>query len=115
MIETLSQDQFVNRFLQVRPDSFSPSALRELYNFYEEMGLDVEFDPVAIDCEFVEYASCVECTDEYSDTFLGDKDLTFDEWVAMDEDEQEQLAEGWLQDHTIVLYTTDDTIVIQQF
>lgn len=67
--ETLSEDSFINRFLQIR-GNFSVKALRELYHYYDDMsegiGEDIEFDPVAICCEWTEYDTEQECLDDYS-------------------------------------------------
>lgn len=68
--ETLSEDSFINRFLEIRKDNFSVKALRELYHYYDDMsegiGNDIEFDPIAICCEWTEYDTEQECLDDYS-------------------------------------------------
>ena len=54
MIMTLSVYEFRDLFNQVRPQHFSYEAPGELFEYYEELGENVEFDPVAICCEWSE-------------------------------------------------------------
>lgn len=54
MIITLNVSKFIDQFNQVRPQQFSYEALGELFEYYEELGENVEFDPVAICCEWSE-------------------------------------------------------------
>lgn len=54
MIITLNVHQFREQFNQVRPQHFTYDALIELFEYYEELGENVEFDPVAICCEWSE-------------------------------------------------------------
>ena len=67
--DTLSEDSFISRFLQIR-DNFSVKALRVLYHYYDDMsegiGEDIEFDPISICCEWTEYETEQECLDDYS-------------------------------------------------
>jgi len=48
----LTQWEFTNEFMKVRPDNFSLRGLEALYQYFyevsEEMGEDIEFDPIAI-------------------------------------------------------------------
>ena len=54
MIMTLNVYNFRDLFNRVRPQQFTYEALGELFEYYEELGEDVEFDPVAICCEWSE-------------------------------------------------------------
>ena len=66
---TLSADEFVMEFRQIRNDNFSVSALYALFEYFEnlseEMGEDIEFDPIAICCEYSEYHSVKELVEDY--------------------------------------------------
>lgn len=66
---TLSADEFVMEFRQIRNDNFSVSALYALFEYFEnlseEMGEDIEFDPIAICCEYSEYHSVKELFEDY--------------------------------------------------
>ena len=66
---SLSADEFVTQFRQIRNDNFSVRALYALFEYFEnlseEMGEDIEFDPIAICCEYSEYGSVKEFTESY--------------------------------------------------
>jgi len=66
---TLTEHEFVEQFRQIRPDNFSGPALRALFDWYEELsdstGEDIEFDPIAICCEWSEYSSIEEVRAAY--------------------------------------------------
>tara|TARA_R110000751_G_scaffold86097_1_gene171569 strand:+ start:101 stop:499 length:399 start_codon:yes stop_codon:yes gene_type:complete len=66
---TLSADEFVMQFRQIRNDNFSVSALYALFEYFEnlseEMGEDIEFDPIANCCEYSEYHSVKELFEDY--------------------------------------------------
>jgi predicted NAD-dependent protein-ADP-ribosyltransferase YbiA (DUF1768 family) len=65
----LTQWEFTNEFMKVRPDNFSLRGLEALYQYFyevsEEMGEDIEFDPIAICCEFTEYDNFEEVQQYY--------------------------------------------------
>lgn len=70
----------------------------------EDMGEEIEFDRVAIRCEFSEYGSALEAALEYDWT---DRE-------SDDDDTREASALKWLQDQTSVI-EFDGGIIIQQF
>lgn len=53
MYQTIGLSQFRDGF-KYRPDSFSYEGLGALFDYLETMDEDVEFDPIAICCEFSE-------------------------------------------------------------
>ena len=55
MIMTLDVYKFRDLFNRVRPQQFTYEALGELFEYYEELDEGMEFDPVAICCEWSEY------------------------------------------------------------
>jgi hypothetical protein len=73
---TLSADEFVTQFRQIRNDNFSMSALFALFEYFEnlseEMGEDIEFDPIAICCEYSEYGSVKEFIQDYPQIRLAE-------------------------------------------
>lgn len=78
-----------------RGNSFSYGGFEALYDFLEENSPDMDFDPVALDCDFCEYDTAVSCVED-----LGcDVDLSF----CSDEDEKEDAALGYLQRNTTVI------------
>ena len=75
MIITLTQAEFIDRFLQIRPNNFSTEGLRSLYEYFEEVDEGMEFDPIAICTEYTEYSSLRELLDEYGGDFNYIKDI----------------------------------------
>ena len=69
MKDTINYDGFVSGLLQVRPDNFTISGLRTLFDYFEELeqdiGEQIEFDPIAICCEFAEYDSFEDLVNDY--------------------------------------------------
>jgi hypothetical protein len=53
MYQTIGLSDFRAGF-KYRPDNFSYEGLGALFDYLESMGDDVEFDPIAICCEFSE-------------------------------------------------------------
>lgn len=70
MKANVSEYEFRDTILRLRPDNFSYQGLTELYEYildYEEStGIETEFDPIAICCEFSEYESVTECLKEFA-------------------------------------------------
>lgn len=98
IVDTLTRFRFVDEFKKIRPDNFSYEGLHALFDYFEELSYDIgqpiEFDPIAICCDFREYESFKQLQEEYPDI----KDF---------ED---------LHDHTQVIRIEDsDGFIIQQF
>ena len=73
-------------------------ALAEYLEEYEEStGEELEFDPVAIRCEFSEYESAIEAAAQYTSEFTT-----------------AEAALEYLEDHTSVI-TYDGGVIIQDF
>jgi hypothetical protein len=51
---TLNKDQFRFQMDQVRPNQFSYEALGTLFDYFEEIDENMEFDPIGICCEYAE-------------------------------------------------------------
>lgn len=54
MIMTLTVYDFRDLFNRVRPQQFTYEALGRLFEYYEELGEGMEFDPIAVCCEWSE-------------------------------------------------------------
>jgi len=71
VIVTLRTHDFVERFRKIRPNDqpFSIPALRALCGWYEQysasIGEDIEFDAIAIRCDWSEYSSIEEVRADY--------------------------------------------------
>ena len=99
MKQTIGLYEFRDGFNQVRPDNFSYEGLECLFDYFEEleddMGEAIEFDVIAICCEYSEYH-----LSDYLSDFGLDKDLTM------------QQAIEHAQEHTQVIPVDDDTLII---
>ena len=71
MIETVTKSTFINWFRSsdTYRDNFSYMGLDALFDYLEEVedgtGIKIEFDPIAICCDFSEYDSLEEITEMY--------------------------------------------------
>lgn len=111
MKRTITESTFRDAFTSHdRGNSFSYEALGALFDFFEEMddscGTETELDVVAIDCEFAEYDTALECITTCGYGFEPDPDD--------DEDDQEEEALKYLRNNTTVLEFRGG-IVIQNF
>lgn len=97
MIITLTETQFINRFLEIRPNNFSVEGLMALYEYFEEVDEGMEFDPIAICTEYTEYSSLRELSDNYGGDFSYIKDIHD------------------LSDYTSVIHIDDFSFIIADF
>ena len=108
MKETLTTSQVADRLLQDDNAAWSYAGARaiaeHLEQIEEDTGADMDFDRVAIRCEFSEYTSAREAAANYD--WEPDEDA--------DEDEAEKSALQYLQDRTTVIEFTGG-IIIQDF
>jgi len=98
MINTVTEYDFVNDFTAIRPNNFTREALYALFDWFEQLeddtGEQIEFDPIAICCDFSEYNSLEEVKEAY------DSIETIDD----------------LHDQTIVIEVPNtDRLIIQNF
>ncbi|HIH74841.1 MAG TPA: hypothetical protein HA306_06550 [Methanosarcina sp.] len=56
IVEKMTEELFIKRFKEVRTSQFSDAALSEIFNYYNDLEENLEFDPVAICCEWTEYS-----------------------------------------------------------
>ena len=98
IIETVTEWHFKNS--DTMRDAFSYEAISALFDWYDqqsdEMGVDIEFDPVAFRCEWCEYHVQV-LWDTYSNIF-EDAGLTEDD----DADDYEKQVKA-LKEHTHII------------
>jgi hypothetical protein len=108
---TLTESEFVNRFRASRPEQFSIEALRALFTHLEELerdcGEEVEFDPVAICCDWSEYPSAIEAAEAY-----GFKAKDSEDEKA---DKAEEDAFWFLRDETTVLELESGAVVVLNY
>lgn len=106
MKQTLNRYQFVDQFRQIRPDNFSAPALAALFDYYEEIeadtGEEIEFDPIAICCDWSEFETALAAASEYG----------FEPDDAADAEEQEETALEWLRDNGQVIEMTGGGVIV---
>jgi len=95
---TLTESEFVNRFLAIRPDNFSREGLRALFGYLGELEREAEeeteFDPIGICCEWTQFENATEACEAYSH----------------DEHDAEKALE-WLRDRTDVVEVGENVLV----
>ena len=73
MKQNVSEYDFIDGFMKIRPDNFSRNGLQHLYDYFielEESGVpEIEFDVIAICCEFTEYKNLKEISEAYGEDF----------------------------------------------
>jgi hypothetical protein len=101
---TVSLSMFRDGF-QCRKDNFSYEGLEALFDYLTEyendLGEDIEFDPIAICCEYSEHESVLACAIEQG----------FEPDEEEDEDEQKKSALEYLQQHTQVIEFSNGIIM----
>jgi hypothetical protein len=85
--------------------SWSYEGAHALIDYLEENFPEMEFDRVAIRCDYSEYENAREAASQYS--WEADKE--------QDEDDQEEDALDYLQNQTMVIELASGGVVIQEF
>ena len=108
MKQTINKCQFVELFLQHRPDNFSRAALVALFDYYRELEGEAEdeigFDPIAICCDWTEYDSATEAAAAYG--------WLLEESEDEKNDTSEREAMQYLHDETTVLELSGGVLVL---
>ena len=108
MKDTLSTNQIVDRLYSDDYAGWSYNGACALAEYLEELedetGQEMEFDRVAIRCQYSEYEGAFEAAVEYG----------FEPDEEEDTDEQEESALRWLQDRMSVI-VFDGGVIIQDF
>jgi len=105
---TVTESMFKDHFKACgRGDQFSYAALGSLFEYYDEMesdmGEEMELDPVAICCDWSEYATASEAAREMSD-WEPDPDA--------EDGDNETAALEHLRDNTTVIETGESYLVL---
>jgi len=108
---TVTESEFVSRFLAIRPNQFSVEALRALFDFLDEqerdLGEEQELDVIAICCDWTEYPSALEAAEAY-----GFKAKDSEDEKA---DKAEEDAFWFLRDETTVLELESGAVVVLNY
>lgn len=69
MRETVTKHHFIDVIMKLRPNNFSLDGLEALFEYIEEYEesaeTQIEFDPIALCCEYSEYANIEEIQEAY--------------------------------------------------
>jgi hypothetical protein len=103
MKTTVSLFDFQDAFLksETYKNNFTIDGLNALFDWFEEYerdvndGEEIDFDMVAICCEYSEYESALECAKEYGFELPNGNHNA--------DDDNEALALSWLEDRTQVM------------
>jgi len=112
MKQTLNKDQFRFQMNQIRPDNFSYEGQGVLFDYFEQLeddlGEQIEFDPIAICCEYAEMTMS-EIFDAYPEVLkLIDMDRPRESTYS--------IVVDYLNDHgSYCGDTTQGTFIFQQF
>ena len=119
MIRTLTTTEAADLLLRDENAAWTYNGARALVEYledYEGNSTPIEFDRVAIRCEFSEYKSALEAARAYGNDYSvspvddDDNERPMDEVIA----ELEAYCLDWLQERTNVLIF-DGGIIIEQF
>lgn len=110
MKTTINRHEFRDAFLNLRPENFTYAGLDLLFDYLEqyeeETGTELDFDVIAICCDYYEQEAAA-INEEY--------DLGLD-LADLDDDEAAELVAEALQDQTSVVGTTPaGTVIFQAF
>ena len=120
MKPTLSTNQAANILAEDQNSTFTRAGAFALVEYLEQMeedcGTEMEFDAVAIRCDFAEYDSALECAVDYgwsheADILDADDNLRPDDEVL---EENNERALRWLQNRTQVI-EFDGGIIVSSF
>lgn len=119
MYKTITQHDFTSWFGQsdTYKNNFSYNGLIALYEYLEnyenETGESIEFDPIALCCEYSEHDSAWDAMAQYQPEDMPLEGEEGDDLVEIQEKEEAKALE-WLQERTQVI-EFDGGIIIQQF
>lgn len=110
MKQTITSSDFADTIEGLRPTNFSREALRMMFEYFEQyeqdIGTEIDFDPIAICCEYVE---------QFPSQIVHDYQLTSD-IDGMDQDEMIQFLKEYIEENAIFIgETSHGSLVYQQF
>jgi hypothetical protein len=116
MKTTLSTSHAAEILANDEHSSFSRLGAYALVEYLEQMeedcGMEIEFDSVAIRCDFAEYDSLTEWAHQHFSNAL--EELGFDETEENDDDEVDDKIREYIQDHG-QLIEFDGGIIVSSF
>ena len=107
----LNETTFAYELSNNKDNWFSYNWASALYNFLDDAWMDIEFDPVALRCEYSEYSK-EELLKEYWTTFIS---WAEEEYIDYTEEEKEEATIDFIKQNTLSIEVDDDTYIIQDF
>lgn len=113
MYATINKSDFMDQFrVMGRLDNFSYEARGLLFDCFEQYeedsGEEIEMDIVAVCCEYSE-----DSADSIASNYMDAGE--YEEFKALDDDEQEDTIREYLNDNTTLVGETPSGFVYQQF
>ena len=91
MHQKVNESIFKDTIRRLRPDNFTWGGLSALYDYLidleDDTGLKIEFDPIALCCEYSEYADFKEIQEAYSNLDLEDLEDLYGETTVIEHDQ----------------------------
>jgi hypothetical protein len=118
MKETLSTHEIADRLFKDKNANWTYDGAWELAKYLEDLeadlGEELEFDKVAIRCDFSQYESLIDWATDYFSQWRSD--LSIDEDLEEDEnlEEIEEIIREYIHDHG-TLIEFDDGIIVSSF
>jgi hypothetical protein len=115
---TMNFSQFLDNWYESRKNQFSYEGKKALFeyleNYEEETGEQIEFDCIALCCDYTEYKNAMEAAQEYGYEEVVDLEPHGSVDLLEVAELEEKQAKEWLQDRTQVI-EFDGGIIIQNF
>jgi hypothetical protein len=110
MKQTVNASNFVDTIERLRPNNFSREALHMMFEYFEQyeedVGTEIDFDPIGICCEYVE---------QFPSEIVHDYQLTSD-IDGLDQDQMIKFIQEYLEEQCIFIgITSHGSFVYQQF
>lgn len=118
MIQTISFSNFCDGFRGSYENNFSYEGKRALFDYLEnledDIGEIIDFDPIALCCEYTEYDSAYEAMQQYQPEDMPLEGVEGDDLIEIAEKEEAKALE-WLQELTQVVEVEGGGVIIQKF
>jgi len=82
MYQVVTKTEFIKSFLDAgRGNDFSYDGLSALYDYLceieDETGIEIDYDPIGICCEFAEYENLTEFCEDYGEQYKTLDDIRY--------------------------------------
>ena len=99
MKQNVSEYDFIDAFMKIRPDNFSRNGLQCLYDYLIEFedgtGEEIELDVIALCCDFTEYESLDDCNEQTGYAYRDIDEVAADSVVITEYDGDRFIAQDF--------------------